>query len=65
MYLICVKQPVYTFPLESGLKQGEALTPLFNMPLGVPSKPGGLEFNGTHQFLVCPDDDNLLAKELC
>jgi len=53
------------FPLQNGLKQEDTLTPLLNMPLGVSSKAVGLEFNVTHQFLVCLDDDKLLAKELC
>jgi len=35
MYLICVKPPAGTFPLQNGLKQGDALTSLLNMPLGI------------------------------
>jgi hypothetical protein len=65
MYLICVKPPLDTFPFQNGLKQGDTLTPLLNMPLGSFIISVGLEFNGTHHFLICLDDDKLLTEELC
>jgi hypothetical protein len=35
IYLICFQPPSDMFPLQNGLKQGDALTPLLNMPLGI------------------------------
>jgi hypothetical protein len=49
------------FPIENGLKQGNALTPLlFNFALEYASKKlnknqVGLKLNGTHQLLVYAD----------
>jgi hypothetical protein len=56
------------FPIENGLKQGDALSPLFfNFALGyafkmVQTHQYGLKLNGTHQVLVYADDVNVLGE---
>jgi hypothetical protein len=59
-----------TFPIQNGLKQGDALLPLLlNFALEyatrkVQENQVSLDMNGTHKLLVYADDDNLLGDSI-
>jgi hypothetical protein len=58
------------FPIQNGLKQGDALSPLlFNSTSEYAirkdhEKQVGLKLNGPHQLLVYADDINLLGDNI-
>ena len=58
------------FPIENGLKQGDALSPLlFNFALEYAIRKTqetnlGLDMNGIHQVLAFADDVNLIGYDI-
>jgi hypothetical protein len=59
-----------SFPIQNGLKQGDALSPwLFNFALEyairkVQENQAGVKLNGTHKLLAYADDVNLLRDNI-
>jgi len=55
-----------TFPIKLGLKQGDALLPLFyKMPFTtVRTNQAGLKLNGTHHLLFYADDFNIVGRSI-
>jgi hypothetical protein len=59
-----------SFPVQNGLKQGDILSPLLSNYTSeyvirkVQENQVRLKLNGTHPFLACLDDMNLLGNNI-
>jgi hypothetical protein len=67
---VCIEKTCDRFPIQNGLKQGDALSPLlFNFALvyaigRVKGYQEGLRLNGTHQLLAYADDISILGENI-